>query len=79
MGLIAIQIMNRTFQNFGKITYEREKSKNQPAFKHYNADELIEGITMRDHLSFAMVYWHTFRGTGSDSFGAGTMQQPLDV
>src|ERR1035441_8711616 len=28
--------------------------------------------------SFAVVYWHTFRGTGSDPFGAGTMQRPWD-
>ena len=33
---------------------------------------------MRDHLRFAVVYWHTFRGTGSDPFGAGTMQRPWD-
>jgi xylose isomerase len=33
---------------------------------------------MRDQLRFAVVYWHTFRGTGSDPFGAGTMQRPWD-
>ena len=70
--------MNRTFQNIGKIAYEGDKSKNPLAFKHYNADELVEGKTMRDHLRFAVVYWHTFRGTGSDPFGAGTMQRPWD-
>jgi xylose isomerase len=33
---------------------------------------------MCEHLRFAVVYWHTFRGTGSDPFGAGTMQRPWD-
>ena len=33
---------------------------------------------MRDHLRFAVVYWHTFRGTGADPFGPGTMQRPWD-
>ena len=33
---------------------------------------------MREHLRFAVVYWHTFRGTGSDPFGSGTMLRPWD-
>jgi len=58
------------FPNISKISYEGPKSKNPLAFKHYNADEVVAGKTMRDHLRFAVVYWHTFRGTGSDPFGA---------
>ena len=48
------------------------------AFKHYNAGEIVEGRTMWEHLRFSVVYWHTFRGTGSDPFGAGTMLRPWD-
>ena len=70
--------MKPTFQNITKISYEGPKSKNPLAFKHYNAAEIVEGKTMREHLRFAVVYWHTFRGTGSDPFGAGTMQRPWD-
>ncbi len=33
---------------------------------------------MRDHLRFTVCYWHTFRGTGSDPFGGGTMHRPWD-
>jgi len=33
---------------------------------------------MAEHLRFAVVYWHTFRGTGSDPFGAATMQRPWE-
>jgi xylose isomerase len=29
-------------------------------------------------LRFAVAYWHTFRGTGSDPFGPGTMQRPWE-
>ncbi|TWT47719.1 xylose isomerase [Botrimarina hoheduenensis] len=60
------------------IAYEGPKSRNPLAFKHYNADELVEGKTMRDHLRFSVVYWHTFRGTGADPFGPGTMLRPWD-
>jgi xylose isomerase len=70
--------MTPAFKNISRIAYEGSTSKNPLAFKHYNADELIEGRTMREHLRFAVVYWHTFRGTGSDPFGPGTMQRPWD-
>ena len=33
---------------------------------------------MKDHLRFTICYWHTFRGTGSDPFGGGTMLRPWD-
>ena len=33
---------------------------------------------MRDHLRFSIVYWHTFRGTGSDPFGPGPAIRPWD-
>ena len=33
---------------------------------------------MREHLRFSIVYWHTFRGTGADPFGSGTMERPWD-
>jgi xylose isomerase len=70
--------MNPAFPDITKISYEGPKSKNPLAFKHYNPDEVIEGKTMKDHLRFAVVYWHTFRGTGSDPFGSGTMHRPWD-
>jgi xylose isomerase len=70
--------MTTAFKNITKIKYEGTGSKNPLAFKHYNADEIVEGKTMRDHLRFAVVYWHTFRGSGSDPFGPGTMQRPWD-
>ena len=67
-----------SFKDIGSIRYEGPNSKNPLAFKHYNAQEKVEGRSMHDHLRFAVVYWHTFRGTGSDPFGAGTMQRPWD-
>jgi len=70
--------MTPAFKNITSIKYEGADSKNPLAFKHYNAGEIVAGKTMRDHLRFAVVYWHTFRGTGSDPFGAGTMQRPWD-
>ncbi len=66
------------FPSVPKIAFEGLQSKNPLAFKQYNADEVVEGRSMRDWLRFSVCYWHTFRGTGSDPFGPGTMQRPWD-
>jgi xylose isomerase len=66
------------FPEISKIPYEGPNSKNPLAFRWYNASDKIEGKTMAEHLRFSVVYWHTFRGTGSDPFGAATMLRPWD-
>ena len=66
------------FPDVPKLRYEGPDSKNPLAFRHYNPDELVDGKPMKDHLRFAVAYWHTFRGTGSDPFGPGTMKRPWE-
>ncbi|MGE0761628.1 MAG: xylose isomerase [Pirellulaceae bacterium] len=66
------------FPEVDRIRFEGPDSRNPLAFRWYNPDEVVEGRTMRDHLRFSVVYWHTFRGTGSDPFGAATMHRPWD-
>ena len=65
------------FPEIAKIPFD-PKSKNPLAFRHYDADAKIEGKSMRDHFRFSVAYWHTFRGTGSDPFGPGTMHRPWE-
>jgi xylose isomerase len=66
------------FPDIHKIKYEGPQSKNALSFKHYNEGETVEGKSMRDHFRFSVAYWHTFRGTGSDPFGPGTMVRPWE-
>jgi len=66
------------FADIPTIKYEGPESKNPLAYRWYDESEIIEGKSMRDHLRFSVVYWHTFRGTGSDPFGAPTMLRPWD-
>ncbi|WP_153556574.1 xylose isomerase [Roseimaritima sediminicola] len=66
------------FPDIDTIQYEGPDSDNPLAFRWYNPDEIVEGKTMKDHLRFSIVYWHTFRGTGSDPFGPGTAVRPWD-
>ncbi len=70
--------MAQAFPEISKIKYEGPQSKNPLAFRWYNESEIVEGKSMKEHLRFAVVYWHTFRGTGSDPFGPGTMVRPWD-
>jgi xylose isomerase len=66
------------FPEINKIAYEGTASRNPLAFHHYNASEMIEGKSMKDHFRFSVAYWHAFRGTGSDPFGPGTMIRPWE-
>jgi xylose isomerase len=67
------------FPEVSKIRYEGPGSRNPLAFRHYNAEELVEGRTMKDHLRFSVAYWHTMRGSGADPFGPGTMLRPWEA
>lgn len=64
--------MSEYFKGIGKIEYEGKGSKNALAFKHYNPDEIVNGKKMRDQLKFALSWWHTMGGDGTDMFGCGT-------
>src|SRR6476659_5718121 len=66
------------FPDVPKIPYEGPDSKNPLAYRHYNPDELVEGKPMREHLRFAVCYWHTFRGMGGDPFGPGCAVRPWE-
>jgi xylose isomerase len=59
-----------------KIPFEGPESRNPLAFKYYNPDEVVAGKKMRDHLRFAVCYWHTWTGFGRDIFGEETATRP---
>lgn len=60
------------FPNIKKVLFEGVDTQNLFAFRHYNPDEVVLGKTMKDHLRFAMAYWHTMVQDGSDPFGSPT-------
>ncbi|MBN2342053.1 MAG: xylose isomerase [Deltaproteobacteria bacterium] len=60
------------FAGIGKIPFEGRKSDTPLAYKFYDANKVVAGKTMAEHLRFAVAYWHSFCGTGADPFGAGT-------
>ena len=64
------------FPGIDRIQYEGPESDNPLAFKAYDADRIVGGKTMRDHLRFSICYWHTFCAEGGDPFGPGTRSYP---
>jgi xylose isomerase len=64
--------MSEFFKEIGKIKYEGKTSSNPLAFKYYDPDEVLAGKKMREHLKFALSWWHTMGGDGTDMFGVGT-------
>jgi len=67
------------FPGIGKIQFEGQASDNPLAFRCYDENRVIAGKTMKEHLRFAVCYWHTFCGTGGDPFGPGTKVFPWDA
>lgn len=63
------------FEDIPTIRYEGKDTKNKYAYRYYNPDEKILGKPMKDHLRFAVAYWHTMTEDGSDQFGAGTHER----
>jgi len=58
------------------IPFEGADSHNPLAFRHYDADEVILGKPMQEHLRFAAAYWHSFAWPGGDPFGGQTFDRP---
>ena len=60
------------FQGLPKVAYAGPQSKDPLTFKFYDPDRVILGKPMREHLPFAMAWWHNLTAQGADMFGAGT-------
>ena len=66
------------YKGIDAIRYEGKESDNPLAFKYYDPERVVAGKKMREHFKFAVAYWHTFCGQGSDPFGPGTQNFPWD-
>ena len=66
------------FSKVEKIKFEGKDSKNLLSFRYYNPEEIVLGKKMKDHLKFAMSYWHTLTAGGNDPFGDATLIREWD-
>jgi len=67
------------FPGVGKIPYEGPETDNPLAFRYYDENRVVAGKTLKDHLRFAVCYWHSFCNRGHDPFGPGTIDFPWDA
>jgi len=67
------------FPGIGSIQFEGPKSDNPLAFKWYDENKIIAGKKLKDHVKFAVAYWHSFCNTGADPFGPGTKLFPWNT
>jgi len=69
--------MNEFFPDIPQtIPFEGPDSKNPLAFKYYNPQQVVGQKTIKEHLRFSVAYWHTFKASGMDPFGAPTFVRP---
>ncbi len=68
--------MTDFFNGIPTIKYEGPESQNDFTFRHYNPDEVVLGKTLKEHLRFAVAYWHSFAWEGGDPFGGRTFDRP---
>ena len=68
--------MTDFFQGVPQIQYEGLQTDNDFAFRHYNPDETVMGKSLKEHLRFAVAYWHSFAWEGGDPFGGRTFDRP---
>ena len=61
-----------------RIRFEGPQSANPLAFRHYDPDELFDGVSLKARMRFSIAYWHSFRGVGGDPFGPGTLRRPWE-
>jgi xylose isomerase len=64
------------FADVDRIPYLGPDSDDPLSFRWYDADRVVRGRAMADHLRFAVCYWHSFNWDGFDIFGAGTLDRP---
>lgn len=64
--------MSEIFSEIPVVKYEGAGSKNEFAFKFYDAEKVILGKKMKEHLPFAMAWWHNLCAGGTDMFGRDT-------
>ena len=67
------------FKGIEQVKFEGLESDNPLAFRWYDADRVIAGKTMKEHLRFAGAYWHSFNGSVADPFGGPTHIFPWDA
>lgn len=64
------------FPGIERIPFDGPDSDNPLAFAWYDADRVVRGRPLGEHLRFSIAYWHSLIGGGQDPFGPATRHMP---
>lgn len=64
------------FSKMETVRYEGQGSNTELAYRWYDAEKIVMGKPLREHLRFAVAYWHSLAMNGSDPFGGPTIMRP---
>ncbi len=66
------------FKGIGQIKFEGVESDNPLAYRWYDENKVVAGKTLKEHMRFAVAYWHSFNADGADPFGGATLKFAWD-
>ena len=70
--------MTQYFSEINNITYNSNASPGDLNYRFYDANKMVFGKTMAEHLKLAVCYWHNFCWEGNDAFGGRTRITPWE-
>jgi xylose isomerase len=69
-------VSQSVFAEFPTVRYAGPESTDELSYRYYDAEKIVLGKPLKDHLRFAVAYWHSLAMNGSDPFGAPTIKRP---
>ncbi len=68
--------MSTVFSELKTVQYGGSQTTDALSYRYYDPSRIVLGKPLGEHLRFAVAYWHSLAMTGSDPFGASTIQRP---
>ncbi len=68
--------MTDFFKGIDPIRFDPDAAEDALTYRAYDADEIVMGKRLEDHLRFAIAWWHSFAWPGGDPFGGQTFERP---
>ncbi len=64
------------FSGMPTVRYAGPDSRDPLSYRYYDANRIVLGKPLGEHLRFACAYWHSLAMNGSDPFGTPSLMRP---
>ncbi len=64
------------FSQLPTVRYAGPDTSEELVYRWYDADKVVLGKPLKEHLRFAVAYWHSLAMNGADPFGSPTINRP---